>query len=169
VDVHCCLQCRHTGGTTRRMLCKSYRWTYAGPLDLRYFLNTLWIIPGCTRQPLNHWTRTTGRTDKCFLVLIHTSLFMFVGPLALLISNKFTCFYCFVINRSLHQIFTKGAKVDLKPSEEVDPCQVRSTALGAFEHSHGRTQGATVERRPSQPASHAHTLAGLGGYLRSTV
>jgi hypothetical protein len=55
------------------------------------------------------------------------------------------------------------------PSEEVDPCQVRSTALGAFEHTHGRTQGATVEHRPSQPASHADALAGPGGYLRSTV
>jgi hypothetical protein len=40
-------------------------------------------------------------------------------------------------------------------SEEMDPCQVRSTALGAFERTHGRTQGGTVERRPSQPASHA--------------
>jgi hypothetical protein len=67
--------------------------------------------------------------DKCFLVLMHTPLFMLVGPLALLRSNKFTCFYCFVINRSLHQILTKGAKVDLKPSEEVDPCQVCSNAL----------------------------------------
>jgi hypothetical protein len=94
---------------------------------------------------------------------------MLVGPLALLISNKFTCFYCFVINRSLHQILTKGAKVDLKPSEEVDPCQVRSTALGAFERTHGRTQGVAVERRPNQPAFHAHTLAGPKGYLRSTV
>jgi hypothetical protein len=55
------------------------------------------------------------------------------------------------------------------PSEEVDPCQVRSTALGAFEHTHGRTQGAAVEHRPSQPASHADTLASPGGYLRSTV
>jgi hypothetical protein len=42
--------------------------------------------------------------DKCFLVLFHTPLFMFVRPLALLISNNFTCFYCFVLNRSLHQI-----------------------------------------------------------------
>jgi hypothetical protein len=54
-------------------------------------------------------------------------------------------------------------------SVEVDPCQVRSTALGAFERTHGRTQGAAVERRPSQPASHAETLAGPGGYLRSTI
>jgi hypothetical protein len=74
-----------------------------------------------------------------------------------------------VINRSLHQILTKGAKVDLKPSEEVDPCQVRSTTLGALERTHGRMQGAAVERRPSQPASHAYTLAGPEGYLRSTV
>jgi hypothetical protein len=83
---------------------------------------------------------------------------MFVGPLALLISNKFTCFYCFVINRSLHEILTKGAKVDLKPSEEVDPCQVRSTALGTHSWSHagssGRTQAqsAHVSRAyPSRP------------------
>jgi hypothetical protein len=55
------------------------------------------------------------------------------------------------------------------PSEEVDPCQVRSTALGAFECTHGRMLGAAVERRPSQPTSHADALAGLGGYLRSTV
>jgi hypothetical protein len=59
--------------------------------------------------------------------------------------------------------------VDLKPSEEVDPCQVRSTALGVFERTHGRTQRAEVERRPSQPASHVHTLAGPEGYLQSTV
>jgi hypothetical protein len=55
------------------------------------------------------------------------------------------------------------------PSEEVDPCQVRSTALGAFERTHGRTQGAAVECRPSQPASHANALASPGVYLRSTV
>jgi hypothetical protein len=106
-----------------------------------------------------------GAIDKCFLVIIHTPLFMFVGPLALLISNKFTCFYCFVINRFLHQILTKGAKVNLKPSEEVDPYQVCSTAHGAFKCTHSRTQGAAVECRPSLPASHAHTLAGPGGYL----
>jgi hypothetical protein len=79
---------------------------------------------------------------------------MFVGPLALLISNKFTCFYCCMINRSLHQILTKGTKVDLKPSEEVDP----------WSHA-----GVAVERKPSQPVSHAQTLAGPGGYLRSTI
>jgi hypothetical protein len=45
-------------------------------------------------------------------------------------------------------------------SEEMDPCQVRSTALGAFKRTHGRMQGGTVERRPSQTASHAVTLAG---------
>jgi hypothetical protein len=33
-----------------------------GPPDVRYFLITLWIIPGCMGQPLNHWARTTGRT-----------------------------------------------------------------------------------------------------------
>jgi hypothetical protein len=54
-------------------------------------------------------------------------------------------------------------------SVEVDPCQMRSTALGAFERTHCRTQGAAVERMPSQPASHVETLAGPGGYLRSTV
>jgi hypothetical protein len=59
--------------------------------------------------------------------------------------------------------------MDLQPSEEVDPCQVRSTALGAFERTHGRTLGATVERRPSQPASHVDALAGPNGYLRSTI
>jgi hypothetical protein len=94
---------------------------------------------------------------------------MFVGSLALLISNKFACFYCFVINRSLHQILTKGAKMDLKPSEEVDPCQVCSTALGAFECTHGRTQAVAIARRPSQPSSHAHTLAGPSSYLQSTI
>jgi hypothetical protein len=55
------------------------------------------------------------------------------------------------------------------PSEEVDPCQVRSTALGAFKRTHGRTQGVAVERRPSQPASHTDALAGPGGYLWLTV
>jgi hypothetical protein len=59
--------------------------------------------------------------------------------------------------------------MDLKPSEEVDACQVRSTALGVFECTHDRTQGAAVERRPSQPASHTDALAGPGGYLWSTV
>jgi hypothetical protein len=59
--------------------------------------------------------------------------------------------------------------MDLKPSEEVDPYQVHLTALGAFESTHGRMQGAAVERRPSQPASHADALASPGSYLRSTV
>jgi hypothetical protein len=44
-------------------------------------------------------------------------------------------------------------------SEEMDPRQVRSTALGAFERTHGRTQGGTVERKPRQPTSHAVALA----------
>jgi hypothetical protein len=48
--------------------------------------------------------------DKCFLVLSHTPLFMFVRPLALLIFNNFTCFICFVINMSLHHISIEGAK-----------------------------------------------------------
>jgi hypothetical protein len=56
--------------------------------------------------------------------------------------------------------------MDLKPSEEVDPCQVRSIAPGAFECTHSRTQGAMVERRPSQPTSHADALAGSGCYLQ---
>jgi hypothetical protein len=51
-------------------------------------------------------------------------------------------------------------------SVEVDPCQVRSTALGAFERTHGRAQGAMVKRRPSQPASHTKTLADPSGYLQ---
>jgi hypothetical protein len=46
---------------------------------------------------------------------------------------------------------------------------VRLTVLGAFERTHGRTHGATVEHRPSQPASHEETLAGPGDYLQSTV
>jgi hypothetical protein len=54
-------------------------------------------------------------------------------------------------------------------SVEVDPCQVRSTALAAFKRTHGHMQGAAVERRPSQPASHAETLACPGGYLWLTV
>jgi hypothetical protein len=99
-------------------------------------------------------------SDKCFLVLIHAPLFMFVGPLALLISNKFTCFYCCVLNRSLHQILTKGAKVDLKPSEEVDPCKcvrthlVRSNALTVARRSSGRTQAQSARFsrvNPSRP------------------
>jgi hypothetical protein len=55
------------------------------------------------------------------------------------------------------------------PSEEVDPYQVRSTALGALKRTHSRTQGATVERRPSQPASHADALADPNSYLQSTI
>jgi hypothetical protein len=44
-------------------------------------------------------------------------------------------------------------------SEEMDPCQVRSTALSVFERTHGRTQGGMVKRRPSQLASHVVALA----------
>jgi hypothetical protein len=55
--VVCCTDVRW--GTTRRTLYKPYWRTYVGPPDVRYFLNTLWIIPGRTRQPLNHWARTT--------------------------------------------------------------------------------------------------------------
>jgi hypothetical protein len=47
------------------------------------------------------------------------------------------------------------------PSEEVDPCQVCSTALGEFERSNGRTQGAAVKRRPSQPVSRADAQPAL--------
>jgi hypothetical protein len=36
--------------------------TYVGPPDVRYFLNTLWVIPGRTRQPLDQCAQTTGRT-----------------------------------------------------------------------------------------------------------
>jgi hypothetical protein len=72
-----------------------------------------------------------------------------------------------VLCRSLQQ--NMAIKEKNAPSEEVDPCQVRSTTLGALEHTHGRTQGAAVERRPSQPVSHADALAGPGGYLQSTV
>jgi hypothetical protein len=50
-----------------------------------------------------------GVSDKCFLVLFHTPLFIFVKPLALLISMHFTCFVCFVINRPLHHVLIKGA------------------------------------------------------------
>jgi hypothetical protein len=58
-----------------------------------------------------------GVFDKCFLVLFHTPLFMFVRPLALLISKHFTCFICFVTNRPLHHILieeAKWSKMDMK-------------------------------------------------------
>jgi hypothetical protein len=45
-------------------------------------------------------------------------------------------------------------------SEEMDPCQVRSSALGVFECTHGQTHKGTVKRRPSQPVSHMVALAG---------
>jgi hypothetical protein len=45
-------------------------------------------------------------------------------------------------------------------SEEMDPCQVHSTALGAFERTHSQTQEGTIECRPSQLMSHAVALAG---------
>jgi hypothetical protein len=76
-----------------------------------------------------------GVFDKCFLVLIHTPLFLFVRPLTLLISNNFTCFYCFVMNRSLHQILTKGGKRTCSqvkkwiPAKCVRPHLVRLNAL----------------------------------------
>jgi hypothetical protein len=89
---------------------------------------------------------------------------MFVRPLALLIFNIFTCFFLFCNVQILTSNLDQRSKMDLEPSEEVDPCQVCSTAL-----THGRTQGAAVKRRPSQPASHVDALANHGGYLRSTV
>jgi hypothetical protein len=49
-------------------------------------------------------------------VLNQTPLFMFVKPLALLISNNFSCF---VMCRSLHQHMAKRGKMDLKRSNEV--------------------------------------------------
>jgi hypothetical protein len=48
-----------------------------------------------------------------------------------------------VLCRSLQE--NMAIKEKNAPSEEVDPCQVRSTALGALEHTHGLTQGAAVE------------------------
>jgi hypothetical protein len=53
-----------------------------------------------------------------------------------------------------------ATKEHIASSEEMVPCQVRSTALGAFERTHSRTQGGTVERRPRQPASYTVALAG---------
>jgi hypothetical protein len=53
-----------------------------------------------------------------------------------------------------------ATKEHIASSEEMDPYKVRSTALGVFELTHGRTQEGTVERRPSQPASHAVDLVG---------
>ena len=35
---------------------------YVGPLDVCYFWNTLWIIPGHMRYPLDHYAKTTERT-----------------------------------------------------------------------------------------------------------
>jgi hypothetical protein len=35
---------------------------YVGSPYVCYFLNTLWVIPGCTRYPLDHCAKTTGRT-----------------------------------------------------------------------------------------------------------
>jgi hypothetical protein len=54
--------------------------------------------------------------DECRLVLNQTPFFMFVKLLALLISNIFSCFQCFVICRSLHQYMAKRGKMDLKRS-----------------------------------------------------
>jgi hypothetical protein len=45
------------------------------------------------------------------------------------------------------------------PSEEVDSCQVRSNALGAFERTHGRTQEQGSNACPAGPS----------GYLRSNA
>jgi hypothetical protein len=53
-----------------------------------------------------------------------------------------------------------ATKEQIASSEEMDPCQVRSTALVAFERTHDQTQGGKVECRPSQPASQAVALAG---------
>jgi hypothetical protein len=97
---------------------------------------------------------------------------MFVRLLALLISNHFTCFVCFVINRSLHDILIKGAKMDLKPRERsgalpkcVRPQMVRSNALTV-------TRTAKVERSPVSPRLTRPALAVICGQLygvRSTA
>jgi hypothetical protein len=79
-----------------------------------------------------------GVFDKCFLVLFHTPLFMFVRPLALLIFNNFTCFICFVINRPFTSHLDRRSKMDMKGREEVP--EVRSNAWSAFERRGGRTQ-----------------------------
>jgi hypothetical protein len=52
------------GGTTRRMLCTNVvgQRTYVGPPDVRYYWDTLSVILGCMRRPLDHCAKTTGRT-----------------------------------------------------------------------------------------------------------
>jgi hypothetical protein len=47
-------------------------WTYVGPPNVRYFLNTLWVIPGRTRHPLDQCAQTTG----CTLGLPNISYFV---------------------------------------------------------------------------------------------
>jgi hypothetical protein len=102
---------------------------------------------------------------------------MFVKPLALLISNIFSCFWCFMVCRSLHQHLATKEQNGLEVKHR-SPCQCA--------RSHLVRSSATVverkdrfERKPSQPASHAIALANLmipslpamrrGGYLRSIV
>jgi hypothetical protein len=51
-------------------------------------------------------------------------------------------------------------------SVEVDPCQVRSTALGAFKRTHGHTQRAAVERSVTPPKlALANQVESLAVYL----
>jgi hypothetical protein len=83
---------------------------------------------------------------------------MFVRPLALLISNNFTCFLLFcnvhVIASNLDQMSKSG------------PSEVKKLLPSAFDctwcvQKHSRLNASlTVEPRPSQPASHAYALAG---------
>jgi capsular polysaccharide biosynthesis protein len=63
---------------------------------------------------LRKWNQLIS--DECCLVLNQTPLFMFVKPLALLISNIFSCF---VMYRSLHQHMAKREKMDSKRSNGV--------------------------------------------------
>jgi hypothetical protein len=85
--------------------------------------------------------------DECYLVLVHTPLFMFVRPLVLLIFTNLTCFVCFVLIRSLHHELTEGAKMDMKNPE------VRSNARNAFERRRGRTQSLRTNAVQSARAS----------------
>jgi hypothetical protein len=78
------------------------------------------------------------KSDKFFLVLFHTPLFMFVRPLALLIFNNFTCFIFFCNKQALTSHLDRRSKTDMKGREEVP--EVCLNAWSTFERRGGRTQ-----------------------------
>jgi hypothetical protein len=76
------------GGTTEHMLCISYNGCTQKVPNVPYFLNTLWLIPRSTRQPWNHWARTTGRTPLGWTSTAFLGLYIDSYPSSFFTSSK---------------------------------------------------------------------------------